>query len=196
MNVSRETTDRLQAYADLIKQWNPRINLVSPVTLADLHHRHIEDSLQLADLITEPTGLLADLGSGGGLPGMVLAIAFHGAPLQIRLVESDQRKAVFLRTVIRQLELTNTEVMAQRIESIKPLNASYISARALAPLPRLMPYLDLHMAANGQALLMKGENWQNEVSEARLAWRFQIKAVPSRTHPGAAILAISGLSHE
>lgn len=196
MSVSRETTERLQAYAELIKQWNPRINLVSPASLADFHRRHVEDSLQLATLMQQPTGLLADLGSGGGLPGLVLAIVFQGTPLKIRLVESDQRKAVFLRTVIRQLELTNAEVIAQRIESIKPLNASYISARALAPLPRLMPYLDLHMAANGQALLMKGENWKNEVSEARLKWGFQIRAVPSRTHPGAAILAISELSYD
>ena len=196
MSVSRETTNRLQAYADLLRQWNTRINLVSPSTLDDLYRRHIEDSLQLADLVQEPSGLLADLGSGGGLPGLVLAIYFQETPLEICLVESDQRKAVFLRTVVRQLELRNTRIIAQRIESVKPLNASYISARALAPLPRLMPYLDRHLATKGQALLMKGENWQNEVSEARQKWRFQVRTVPSRTHAGAAILAISGLSHE
>lgn len=196
LDVSRETEQRLIDYEALIRRWNPRINLVAASTLADLRARHIDDSLQVARLVRPDSGLWADLGSGGGLPGLVLAIAFADTPTRFVLVESDQRKATFLRTAVRELGLVHAEVTSARIESIQPLNAGYISARALAPLPRLMAYLEKHLAGDdGQAWLMKGQNWQSEVDEARKSWHFSAEPYPSETQPGAAILKISGVSH-
>lgn len=194
-SVSRETMQRLDDYEALIRRWNPRINLVAPATLSDLRRRHIEDCLQISRLVAPKTGLWADLGSGGGLPGLVLAIANADSDVEFLLVESDQRKAAFLRTVIRELGLTRASVKTARIEEVDPLNAAYISARALAPLPRLMPYLQRHMAADGQAWLMKGQQWQAELAEAQKDWRFNVTAHPSSTQDGAAILEISGVSH-
>ncbi|WP_411957279.1 16S rRNA (guanine(527)-N(7))-methyltransferase RsmG [Paracoccus homiensis] len=196
MHVSRETTDRLDAYQDLIRKWNPRINLVAPSTLDDLKGRHIDDCLQLAAQVSTVSGSWVDIGSGGGFPGIVLAIALADQDLSITLIESDQRKSTFLRTAIRELDLKNAQVLTARIERATRQNADYLSARALAPLPRLMPYLTRHLGANGQAWLMKGQRWQDEVDEARQAWAFDVESYESVTQPGAAILKISGVTHE
>lgn len=195
MSVSRETTERLEIYCSLLQQWNPRINLVAPSTLTDLQNRHIADALQLTDLARATEGSWVDLGSGGGLPGMVMAIAKADTKVAFTLVESDQRKAAFLRTVIRQAGLPRVTVLAQRIEAIPPLNAAYVSARALAPLPQLMAYLDLHLAPSGTAFLMKGRQWKTEIEEAKRDWSFDYVAHPSRTQDGAAILEVSGVKH-
>lgn len=194
-DVSRETSDRLRQYEGLIRRWSPRINLVAPSTLAQLRHRHIDDCLQISDHVTPGEGLWVDLGSGGGLPGLVLAIAFAHLPTRYLLLESDQRKASFLRTAIRELSLNNVSVLPARIEGTEPLKAAYISARALAPLARLMPYLAQHLKNDGQAWLMKGEQWQSELDDARQAWHFEVESFASKTHSGAAILKISEVSH-
>lgn len=195
-DVSRETQARLDAYEALIRRWNPSINLVAASTLPALRQRHIDDSLQVAALMSPPgEGVWADLGSGGGLPAIVLATVFADRPTRFVLVESDRRKATFLRTCIRELGLPNASVLGQRIEAADPLNAAYISARALAPLPQLMPYLDRHLAADGQAWLMKGERWQAELDEAARHWSFDAEPYPSQTQDGAAIIKISGVSH-
>lgn len=196
MSVSRETAERFTLYETLLRRWNPKINLVSPATLPDLRTRHIDDCLQLVRLADPQGGEWVDLGSGGGLPGLVVAIACADRPVTVRLVESDQRKAAFLRTVIRELDLPRASVLCARIEGIKSLNAAYVSARALAPLPRLMAYLEHHLAADGQAWLLKGAQWQSEVEEARRHWKFDLFSYPSETQHGAAILRISRLSHE
>lgn len=196
MNVSRETEERFALYEALLCRWNPKINLVSPATIPDLRTRHIEDCAQLVALADPERGKWVDLGSGGGLPGLVVAIACADRPVTVKLVESDQRKAAFLHTAIRELDLPQASVICARIESIKPLNAAYVSARALAPLPRLMAYVKHHLAADGQAWLLKGAQWQGEVEEARRHWGFDLVSHPSKTQPGAAILRISRLSHE
>ncbi|WP_347138230.1 16S rRNA (guanine(527)-N(7))-methyltransferase RsmG [Paracoccus sp. SSK6] len=195
MIVSRETADRLSIYAELVRRWNSHINLVSSSTIADLETRHLADCLQVADLAPAKEGVWVDLGSGGGLPGIVLAIAKADTSISFVLVESDQRKAAFLRTVMRETNLTNVVVKAQRIEALDPLNAAFISARALAPLGQLMAYLHLHLAPKGTAFLMKGRQWQSEIEEANTQWRFDWTAHPSRTQEGAAILEISGVTH-
>ncbi len=104
LNVSRETYERLEIFADLLMKWNPRINLVAKSTIGSLWERHIRDSLQLLQLLDAPVPIWADLGSGGGFPGLVVAIvaAETGNPATTTLVESDQRKATFLRTVLRE----------------------------------------------------------------------------------------------
>lgn len=194
-DVSRETEQRLRNYAALIAKWNPRINLVAKSTIGDLYSRHIQDSLQVAALAGATTGTWIDLGSGGGLPGIVAAIQCADRPIDFQLVESDQRKATFLRTCIRELGLTRVNVHAARIESLTPAAADIVSARALAPLPLLMSYVHRHLKPGGTAWLMKGENWPSELQEARKTWQFDHVAHPSETQENAAILQITGLSH-
>lgn len=192
MNVSRET-EQLAQYAALLRKWNPTINLIAPATIEEIETRHIADALQLARLAPQSTGIWVDLGAGGGLPGLVVAIA--RPELAVRLIESDQRKAAFLRTVIRELSLENTSVVCQRIESADPQNAANISARALAPLPQLMAYVSRHLMPDGHAWLMKGRNWQVEIAEARKTWSFDVKAHQSSTDSDAAILEITEIRH-
>ena len=195
MDVSRETETLLGEYASLLRKWNPRINLVAPSTLPDLEERHLRDCLQVASLALPQSGTWVDLGSGGGLPGIVMSVAARSTDTDFILVESDGRKAAFLRTVVRELGLEKTQVVSSRIESLDPLKAAYISARALAPLPRLMPYLTQHLAQGGQAWLMKGRQWQEEVNEAAVSWRFSFEAHSSITDNSAAILKIWGIDH-
>ena len=195
MHVSRETWDELDVYAAMIRKWNARINLVAPSSVPHLQERHIADSLQLVELSQPDAGLWADLGSGGGFPGLVAAIACRDRMTDFILVESDQRKSAFLRSVIRELGLKRAEVISARIEDLNSLKAAYISIRALAPLPRLMPYLVQHLEKNGQAWLMKGRQWQAELDETASHWRFSVESHPSKTDQSAAILKIWGLGH-
>lgn len=195
MIVSRETFTRLETYKRLVKQWNPRINLVAAADVEELQARHIDDCMQVADMTAAESGRWADLGSGGGLPGIVMAIVKADTGLSFVLIESDQRKAAFLRTVVRETGLGNTTVISQRIEALPPLDAAFVSARALAPLTKLMAYLDRHLAPGGKAFLMKGRQWRSEVEDARTEWRFGCMVHPSVTQDGAAILEISGVSH-
>ncbi|WP_354670355.1 16S rRNA (guanine(527)-N(7))-methyltransferase RsmG [Paracoccus sp. TOH] len=193
MSVSRETEERLACYAALLRKWNPAINLIASSTVGQIESRHIADARQLAVLAQSATGTWVDLGSGGGLPGIVLAVL--RADLAVKLVESDQRKAAFLRTVIRELSLDNAQVINKRIEAADRLEAAQISARALAPLGQLMAYVNRHLRSDGTAWLMKGRNWQAEVSEAQRDWKFDMKTHPSATEPDAAILEIARIRH-
>lgn len=195
MIVSRETKDRLSIYGDLLGRWNSKINLVSPATLPYLQERHFDDCLQVSEIAGGTTGLWVDLGSGGGLPGLVLAISNSDTDMKFKLVESDKRKAAFLRTVVRETALTNVTIVNERIEALSPQNAAYVSARALAPLRQLMAYLALHLAPSGRAFLMKGVLWRQEVQDARKNWNFDYIAHPSRTEAGAAILEVTGVRH-
>ena len=189
--VSRETSVRLDALTRLIRKWSPVINLVAPEDLPELETRHIDDCLQVAPLV--PAGRILDLGSGGGLPGLVVAAATQGRPRTLTLVESDQRKAAFLRTAIREMALSDVDVLAKRAEEIALQRADAVTARALAPLPKLLGLVDRHLGANGVALLMKGRQWRSEVDEARQMWDFTLDAVPSTSQHGAAILHVTNL---
>lgn len=195
MIVSRETEQRLEAYGNILRKWNPTINLVAPSTLPDLRNRHFADCLQLAEYVKNPTGKWLDIGSGGGLPGLVLAIAWADVDLQITLVESDTRKCAFLRSAIRELSLTRVTVRACRIEQLEPHNADHLSARALASLDKLMPFIQRHLAPEGQAWLFKGRSWQDETDEAAKHWRFNHEAFTSKTDPEAAILNVRDIAH-
>ena len=141
MSVSRETNRRLNAYTDVLIKWNRSINLVAPSTINSIHHRHISDSAQLYTLAEPTDGRWLDLGSGGGLPGVVIAIMAAGTNVEFELVESDTRKAAFLRTVARELSLPNLAITAKRIESLPTGDHQFVSARALAPLKALLPHI-------------------------------------------------------
>ncbi|MDO5657307.1 MAG: 16S rRNA (guanine(527)-N(7))-methyltransferase RsmG [Paracoccus sp. (in: a-proteobacteria)] len=195
MDVSRETEALFTQYAALIRKWNPAINLVAPGTLPDLETRHIADSAQLFQHAGAKSGLWCDLGSGGGLPGVVAAIQGRDHPVTFRLIESDSRKSAFLNTARRELGLTRLNIVNARIEQAPPAAADIVSARALAPLPQLLTYISRHIKPGGSAILLKGRSWQQEVDAARQAWQFNLETWPSMTEPGAAILKLTNLEH-
>lgn len=195
LNVSRETFDRLKTYEALLKKWNPAINLVAKSTLSQAWDRHFVDSLQVWRAAPESPEHWADLGSGGGFPGLVMAIvaAEKSPDTTFTLVESDQRKATFLRTVARDTGIT-VNVIADRIESVVPLGADVISARALASLDMLLGFADRHLAQGGIALFQKGARHDEEITEALANWRFDVQKFDSRTESGAVVLKIEGLA--
>ena len=191
INVSRETTERLDTFAALISKWSPRINLVARGSLDHLWRRHFEDSAQLFALAPERFSGWLDLGSGGGFPGAVIAIlAAEKRPnARITLVESDQRKAMFLRALTRETGVKLT-ISAKRIEALKPQAADVVSARALASLPSLLDHAARHLAPGGTALFPKGARFAEELAIARKTWSFREEIVPSVTDKEAAILKI------
>ena len=190
-DVSRETEERLRAFEALLGKWTRRINLISASSVDQIWERHILDSVQVWPA-APPTDHWVDLGSGGGLPGIVVAILAkgEGAETLFTLVESDQRKGTFLRTVARELELPRISVVPGRIESLDPLNAGIVSARALSGLPTLLPMVTRHLRPDGTAILPKGEAVDAEIEEAKRNWRFEIDRIASRTNENACLLRL------
>lgn len=195
MDVSRETRADLERFAALLKKWQRSINLVAPNTLDDLWARHIEDSLQLLPLLPETARVLVDLGSGGGFPGLVLAIALKPTRPDARmtLIESDARKGAFLNEAIRATG-ANAHVITGRIDDVAPSGADVVTARALAPLRRLLGFAARHMAPEGTALLQKGGKVHEELAAARADWHFDYALYPSLTSEDGVILQIRELS--
>ena len=185
--VSTPAAAALAAYAALLARWNGRINLVSPRDLARLGERHVEDSAQLVPLIPPGARRVADLGSGAGFPGLVLAIL---TGLETHLVERDQRKAAFLREAARVTAAPAT-VHAADAASLPPLGADLVTARALAPLPALLPLAARHLAPGGACLFPKGASADAELTAALPAWTMRIERFPSRTDPAATILRLT-----
>jgi 16S rRNA (guanine527-N7)-methyltransferase len=190
-DVSRETLDRLEVYAELLRKWTKRINLVASGTVDTLWQRHFTDSAQILGLAPPSALKWADLGSGGGFPGAIVAILAQAGNhnVDVTLIESDQRKAAFLRVVARETETPFT-VLAERIEAADPVGADVVTARALAPLDLLLGYVVRHIAPGGTALLPKGIHALSEVEKARKTWSFTCDLTPSMTDPQAAILKI------
>lgn len=189
--VSRETRERLDALLALLLRWNARINLVARQAPEEIRQRHIEDSLQLLPLLPEGLTPLADLGSGGGFPGLVLAAA---ATRPVHLVESDRRKAAFLQAAVAELGLPHVTVHAVRIETLDLPPVGVLTARALAPLERLLPWAAALLAPEGVALFPKGRQVDQELSDAEAAgWTFSVERFMSNTDPKATILRMSGI---
>ena len=194
LNVSRETLNRLKLFADLLVKWNRRINLVSRNSQTDLWERHIADSIHVFRA-APAARYWVDLGSGGGFPGMIVAILAAEVSLdtKVTMIESDQRKAAFLRAAARETGVT-CNVISDRIELVAPQQADVLSARALADLSDLLEHADRHLIPGGVALFPKGVTWQKEVDAAQRRWCFEVEAIKSLTKPGAAILKITGVS--
>ena len=194
LNVSRETLEMLHAYAALLQKWNARINLVAASTLPDFWDRHIIDSAQLFSHAPESARHWVDLGSGGGLPGMVCAIlARQFLPdCRFTLVESDMRKSAFLLTATREFDL-DVQVVTARVETVPPQNADVVSARALAPLAQLLTWVTRHIAKDGVALLPKGKNYNEELAAAQRQWQFDMAMFDSQTDPLAKLLLLKDI---
>jgi 16S rRNA (guanine527-N7)-methyltransferase len=195
-DVSRETEERLLRFSDLIKKWNPAINLVSKSSVADIWDRHIVDSAQIFPMLPVEAKQCLDIGSGAGLPGLVLAILSHelSADRHFSLVESDQRKCVFLREVARAIGLYVT-VISDRIEKLPPHSADVISARALAPLSKLVAHAAYHLRPDGVCFFPKGEMYLQELDVARMAFSFEYEVLNSKTDLKGAILKIYGIEN-
>ncbi|MDF1586480.1 16S rRNA (guanine(527)-N(7))-methyltransferase RsmG [Marinimicrococcus flavescens] len=184
--VSRETLDRLEAYLALLARWQRAINLVGPSTLADPWRRHLLDSAQLAGHWPEGGRVLVDLGSGAGLPGLILAAM--AAP-EAHLVESDQRKAAFLREAARALGVA-VQVHACRIEAAPPIRADAVSARALAALPQLLSYAERFIGPGTRCLFLKGRNAEAELTDAREHWMMRARVLPSMSAEDGRIILL------
>ncbi len=194
LDVSRETLERLRCFEALVAKWSPRINLVSRGSLADMWSRHIVDSIQLFSASSD-WGKWVDLGSGGGFPGVVVAIlaAEQANDSSVVLIESDQRKCAFLRTALRETGVSG-QVISGRIESTPPQDANVLSARALTDLSKLLAFSERHLARDGTAIFPKGVTWEKEVVEAQKEWRFDLETIKSVTEPAAVLLKIQGVS--
>lgn len=188
--VSHETFIRLQSYAALLNLWQPKINLVSQSTLPELWTRHFLDSVQLASYLPMQ-GPYMDFGSGGGFPGAVLAIV-TGQPFT--LVESDHRKGAFLLEVARVTQAP-IKVLSQRIEALDPaLPATAITARAFAPLDRLLPLAAPWLLKSVKGIFLKGRGVEAELTAAAKSWHIEQTTYLSLSDPDAAILVVSSLA--
>lgn len=190
LSVSRETMEKLERYEALLLKWNRAINLVGRGTLSDPWRRHFLDSAQLLSRLPSPPKgrplRLVDFGSGAGFPGLVLAIMGAG---DLHLVESDQRKAAFLREVSRETG-AEAHVHAVRIEELKPFAADVVTARALAPLADLLAYAEPFMTADSLCLFLKGKSAEEELTLAAQEWMMIPERHPSLSDPSAALLEI------
>ncbi len=189
INVSRETLERLEAYVALLIKWQATLNLVAPSTLADVWRRHILDSAQVFALIDRPAEPLVDIGSGAGFPGLVLGIMGATA---LHMIESDARKCAFLREAARITD-TKATIHNRRIEAVPGFAAATVTARALAPLTKLLDYAAPFLGSGGIALFLKGKTWDAELTEARLTWRMAARGHESLSDDSGMILRIEDL---
>ncbi|MEQ8402354.1 MAG: 16S rRNA (guanine(527)-N(7))-methyltransferase RsmG [Roseitalea porphyridii] len=193
-DVSRETLERLHRFETLFRDWSRRINLVAASTEDDFWTRHIADSAQLLTLAPDARHW-ADLGSGGGFPGMVVAILMsEAADARVDLIESNRKKAAFLQTARAQCAPA-ARVHAERIEAVVPSipRPEIVTARALAPLPDLFELAAPWMTAGTRALFHKGRGYAAELEECRAHWEFDLVEHPSRVAAGSVILDLTAV---
>lgn len=187
-NVSRETLARLDTILAVLDDWRGRLNLIGPREWAHVWSRHVADSLQLAAILGEARDIV-DLGSGAGFPGLVLAASMP-PPVHVTLVESVAKKCAFLRTAIEAAQLP-ANVLWARAETLSPRPADAVTARAVAPLPRLLDLAAPWLESGAIGVFPKGENWRGELTAAQERWTFACEAIPSRTGGSGAILKLS-----
>ena len=193
ISVSCETIARLAAYIETLDAWRMKSNLIGPREWPSVWSRHVADSLQLLSIIERPRALV-DLGSGAGFPGLVLAAAL--APdTEVSLVEATAKKCVFLRAAAEAANLDVT-IHAERAERLAGWEVDFVTARAVAPLSKLLDFSAPWMKKGARGLFHKGEGWREELTAARERWSFACRAVPSRTSDSGAILEISEVSRD
>jgi 16S rRNA (guanine527-N7)-methyltransferase len=185
--VSRETIDRLACYVDLLLRWNRTINLIAHGDEAAVWERHVADSLALLPLLPPEFPHAIDIGSGAGLPGILLAIATERT---FHLIESDQRKAAFLREAVR-VTGASAIVHAIRVENLDIAPALLITARAAAPLSRLLGWSARLLASGGVCVFPKGRGVEDELTATGIEWNMRVERFRSPTNPSATILRIS-----
>ncbi len=194
--VSRETSEQLDVFAELFLRWQRAVQLVAASTLSKLWTRHIADSLQLIDIVPN-ANVWADLGSGGGFPGLIIAIALKARSNAIvHLIESDQRKAAFLREAVRVTQ-ARAKIHSDRIESVAKQVApglEIVTARALAPMPQLLKYAHPFMEKGAKGVFFKGQDVDNELTQATKSWNIEWTVVPSVTESRSKIVVVKRAS--
>ena len=191
-DVSRETLARFEAYVALLETWQRRINLVSRASLADVWRRHLLDSAQILDYLPGDCRRLVDLGSGAGFPGLVLAILGVNG---VELIESDGRKCAFLAEAARAAGAAVT-IHNARIEALPAAPADAITARACAPLDKLLGHGERFWGPGTRLIALKGAHVDKELTKATKCWKMTVERFPSRTDPGGTILCIGDLRRE
>jgi len=189
-NVSRESRQKIETYVQLLLAWQQRINLIGPTTVASVWERHVCDSLQLLPLLPRGTQSIAELGSGAGIPGIVIAMA---AGLEAHLYESNGKKAAFLREAARQTG-TRAVVHNVRLETLKNQTdlpeVQCVVARALAPLPLLLDYAEPFLSRGAVGLFHKGQDVDVELTETTKCWRIELMKHASQCDSRGVILEI------
>ena len=191
--LPQETLRRLEIYANLLEKWQRAVNLVGQSTLVDLWIRHFADSLQVSQAVPEARRWL-DLGSGAGFPGLVTAIKYAGEPdTKVHLIEADQRKCAFLRTVAEETS-TPAIIHCGRIETIlppllEPIDA--VSARALAPLEDLVRYAEKFLNKGATGVFSKGKQFETELTPSLTAGKYLITTIKSQTCSTARLVLIT-----
>ena len=191
--VSRETLDRLKIHVDLLRDWSARHNLVSQRSLDDVWRRHVWDSAQLTAFVPRNATKIADLGSGAGFPGLVLA-ALLRERVSVTLYEATRKKADFLQVAAKAMDL-EVEIRNVRIEDVPNRPFDVVVARALAPLGGLLDYSQRFCTPRTVCLFLKGQSVAAELTEARKSWRMKVSQHQSMTHPSGVILEIRELGH-
>ena len=193
-DVSRETLDRLRLFESLVKKWTKTINLVSKKDFSKIWERHILDSAQIYAHLPKSPGIYSDFGSGAGFPSIVLATLLYeeNPNLKTHLIESDGRKAAFLRTALRELQIPGT-VWVQRVQEVRLPPASILSARAVAPLDELLSMAEALINEETTCFFPKGVSWKKEVDRAQKQWKFSLKTINSHTQSEAVILELGSI---
>ncbi len=197
LSVSRETGARFDAWRQLLEKWNARINLVGPSTLSAFWLRHAADGSQLAAYADEGARDWIDFGSGAGAPGIAVALmrADRGWPTQMRLVESNAKKAAFLREAVRACGLGEAvRVDDARIERLAPAPMHVVTARAFAPLDRLLGYAEPWWGTQTRGVFLKGRDVEAEIEAAHATgWRFSHQLAESRSDSDGRVLTVTEL---
>lgn len=183
------TVRRLSAHLARLERWQRAINLVSAASLGDPWRRHVLDSAQLVPLLPAGARTIVDLGSGAGFPGLVIAVI---SGLTVELVESDARKCAFLAEAAR-ITGASVRIRNQRIETVSGVGADVVTARACAPLPKLLGYARQISAPDGCCLFLKGKGVEAELTESRKTWMMRATCIPSRSDTSGTIVRIEDL---
>ncbi len=191
--VSRETADKLEAYAALLRRWQRAMPLVAQADLDALYRRHFADCAQVVPILPEAR-FWVDIGSGAGLPGLVVAIV-GGEGTHVDLIESNRRKCAFLREAIRETGAPATvhEGRAEALTAHWQTPVEVVLGRAVAPLAELLRIALPLMCEGARAAFHKGRDWQREIDEATQSWAFDLVKHDSRIGEGGVILEISNL---
>lgn len=191
-NASPEAMKRLDLFVGLLEKWQKKINLVGKATLADVWRRHVLDSAQLAPDVTEIEGEIADIGSGAGFPGLILAIV---TGRHVHLIESDARKCAFLAEAARVTD-TPVTIINRRVESVTDVKFSVVTARAVAPLSELIGLAVAVLEPAGCCFFLKGQRVSDELTKALKSWNMIVTRTPSVTDKNGVVLKLERIARK
>ncbi len=191
-DVSRETLASIEKIVDELDGWRKKINLIGPSEFGQVWRRHVLDSAQLIPLMPK-MGRIIDLGSGSGFPALVIASALEANKAEIVMIETVGKKCAFLRAAIDAANLP-AKVRQGRVENVNDLAADCITARAFAPLPKLLDYAEKWLSEGAYGVFPKGRRWEEELTQAQESWRFAYEVIPSKSGGDGVILKVSEVS--